>query len=116
MGTRGGLKYTGIRLYDFDSQLLNPGILDTENGDWSVPQAVPEGLRVVGFSCKPSQDVLFHLKFLLAKQGTTDVIDEIHFPPLQYYPTKSQFDRLYLPFREASTKFSNFRLSTIVYK
>ena len=53
MGTSGGLVYNGMRLYDYDGRLLNPGVMDTQSSDWSPVQVIPEGLRLVGFSAYP---------------------------------------------------------------
>ena len=97
MGTNGGLVYNGMRLYDYDGELLNSGIMDTESSEWSTPQKIPDGLRLVGFGCSPTDSSLWHLKFNLAKLGEIEVIDQIYFPPLLSYPSRTQFDLLYLP-------------------
>ena len=43
------------------------------------------------------------------------VSGELAFPPLEAYPTKTDFDRLYLPLGEDSTELSDFKLSRITY-
>ena len=78
-------------------------------------QEVPVGQRIVGFSCSVGEDRLYHVSFLLAKKDEKEIIGHLSFPLLDSYPTREEFDSLYLPEGQASTELSDFRLSTITY-
>ena len=58
---------------------------------------------------------LYKLSFLLANKGGEQVVGEMKFAPHEFYPTKKQFNYLYAPDGEATTKFSDFRLESITY-
>ena len=80
----GGLICTGMRLYDDNHELIHknsPYESSVEGAVW-IEQEVPAGQHIIGVSANPSQDVLYHLAFILTNKTDKVITGKLEFPPL----------------------------------
>ena len=67
-------EFTGLRLYESkDKTFIDESWADI--GEWTEPQVVPSGQKIVGFQCDTvsSEFYLINLSFLLGSVNTTEI-------------------------------------------
>ena len=59
--------------------------------------------------------VITHLSFLLADTTFGTVVGELNFPPIEEYPNREEFGKLYQTQSESGGFLGDFKLSKITY-
>ena len=94
-----GQHYEGIRILDEDDEyIVNKDEQSYQYGGidfWTPQQIVPDDQHIIGFRLYEGPYFIQNMSFLLGKNEHSGIFSEMHFPPLEVYPSLDLFKSKY---------------------